>query len=333
MPRVVDLTWTGNHFLSEDVVRSWVHDAVEQMRVTNKGERDLAQLRREIGLFHDVDPRWVSVGCGSTHVLAALCHFFRSFRILDIIPNFHMTSSIALRDGLDYAAVPVRHPEDLIPAVLAARPMTNTLIVLSSPRNPFGYSFSIDTIRELLSVTPGPVIIDEAYAEFSPISVMSLVRLCSRLIVVRTFSKAWGLANLRVGYAVTAMLPERFQLESLLPYNVGELSSRVAARALSSAAIRESIELAIRARESFMQDVQTLPDVSVWPSHANFVCFETLAAAALADGAAACGIRVALLRDLRTYPSEWPDGVRVSMAADDVQARLVRAFAATVNAA
>ena len=76
------------------------------------------------------------------------------------------------------------------------------LIYIDSPNNPTGFQFSKQDIQKIIKKFNGPIIIDEAYGEFSDYSVVNLVKNNDNLIVIRTFSKAFGLAGLRLGYFV-----------------------------------------------------------------------------------------------------------------------------------
>jgi len=76
------------------------------------------------------------------------------------------------------------------------------LIYIDSPNNPTGFQFSKQDIQKIIKKFNGPIIIDEAYGEFSDNSVVNLVKNNDNLIVTRTFSKAFGLAGLRLGYFV-----------------------------------------------------------------------------------------------------------------------------------
>ncbi|WP_054858046.1 aminotransferase class I/II-fold pyridoxal phosphate-dependent enzyme [Vulcanisaeta sp. JCM 16159] len=105
------------------------------------------------------------------------------------------------------------------------------VIYLCSPNNPTGNLFSKESIEYLLSRVRSLVIIDEAYAEFARYSLIGLVRDYDNLAIVRTFSKAWGLASLRVGYVVASDTVINGLNRLSLPHNIPYPSMALVLRA------------------------------------------------------------------------------------------------------
>lgn len=326
---VEDLTWTGNYFLDDRVVQDLVSGLAPAMRFTKKGPVDSAPLRQEIARYHGIDPEWIHVGAGSSQVLDALFRRHADHEIVDVIPNFHMAHLTARRDGLAYCPLAVRRPEELLPALDAVTRRERALLVLSSPRNPLSYSFSAAQIRAVLAAWPGPVVVDEAYVEFSPVDLVPLLADHAQLILVRTFSKAWGLANLRLGYAMSRRLAgSSFRHQFLLAYNVGELGQRVACALLREPRpVLESIAAARRARQRFLDLLGRLDGCRAWESDANFVCVEAGFIPAALPRLEELGIRISPLHGLRRYAADWPAGARITVPRAEVQDRLLQVFA------
>jgi histidinol-phosphate aminotransferase len=148
------------------------------------------------------------------------------------------------------------------------------IVFLCSPNNPTGNRLSPERIGALVSRVDALVVVDEAYVEFARAS--SLVRRVGRapsLVVLRTFSKAWGLAAARVGYAVAH--PELVRAMDLvgLPYPLSEPAARAARGALECRdRVRDAVEEVRRERER-LADALTDRGFRVLPSEANFLCF------------------------------------------------------------
>jgi histidinol-phosphate aminotransferase len=228
-----------------------------------------------------LEARWnlpsgsVLVGNGSNEVLQAL--FLAALgpgrTVLLPRPSFGLYRQMAmlasarvvevdLEGGLSYDA------EALLAAVRRERP---DLVLFCCPNNPTGAVFPRERLAEMFDAAPGLVAVDEAYAEFSDWTSADLLPAQERLVVLRTFSKAWASASLRLGYALAAP-PTALQIrKALLPYNVSVLSAALGALVLQNARLFEERVAAIRAeRGRFFEGLRGLPGLDPIPSEANF---------------------------------------------------------------
>jgi histidinol-phosphate aminotransferase len=148
------------------------------------------------------------------------------------------------------------------------------IVYLTSPHNPTGSRFALDAVREIADETGRDtlVVVDEAYAEFAGgDSAVSLLDARDDVAVIRTFSKAYGLAGVRLGYA---LVPEDWAdayARVNTPFGVGELSCRAGMAALDDDEhVERTVEAARWAREYMYDDL----DARTWESHGNFVLVE-----------------------------------------------------------
>jgi histidinol-phosphate aminotransferase len=149
-----------------------------------------------------------------------------------------------------------------------------TLTFVCSPNNPTGTVEPAATIDALLAATDGLVVVDEAYGEFAPRSALELVRDDSRVVVVRTYSKVWSMAALRLGYAVgPAWLIEELD-KVVLPYHL-DVATQLAGRlALDLAGeMDDRVQRLVDERERVAKELSTIGGIEVHPSGANFVLF------------------------------------------------------------
>lgn len=176
-----------------------------------------------------------------------------------------------------------------------------TMIIICSPNNPTGAVYPTDRLKELLEATDKPVIVDEAYFEFSGDTVAGLLKSNENLVVLRTFSKAFSLAGLRVGYAL--MIPELAKEVSKvkLPYNINFFSLTAAEKLLQNRSkLEKAIEEIAAERDTMIQAMNGIEGVTAYPSKANFILFETpynpkdIFSSFLEDGL--------LVRDVSSYP-------------------------------
>jgi histidinol-phosphate aminotransferase len=150
------------------------------------------------------------------------------------------------------------------------------IVIVCSPNNPTGDCEPQATVEALLDVAPGLVVVDEAYAEFADPadSVRPLLKRFDNLVVTKTFSKAWRLAGVRIGYMLAAPVLVAELARVRLPYHLSTIT-----QVIGEAAIRHSTET-LRLVDALVEQrdrvARSLADrgVTVHPSKANFVLFE-----------------------------------------------------------
>jgi histidinol-phosphate aminotransferase len=150
------------------------------------------------------------------------------------------------------------------------------VIVVNSPNNPTGSVLPGGAVERLVAETSALVLCDEAYQDFGGPTALALLRRSSRLVVLRTFSKAMGLAGLRFGLALghPALIQEI--AKGKLPYNVNLVTLAAARTALRHAAVLgERTKQVIATRDRFLERLRDIPGLEVYPSWANFVLIRT----------------------------------------------------------
>ena len=150
------------------------------------------------------------------------------------------------------------------------------MIYLDSPNNPTGFQFSNKDLEKLIKSFSGPVIIDEAYGEFSNSSVLRLVKKYPNLILVKTLSKAFGLAGLRIGYMIAdKKFIEIFSNVIQYPYPLNTLAIECGILALEkSKQITSIFENIKKQRTRVIQNLKKYDAFDVFDSNANFVLFD-----------------------------------------------------------
>ena len=156
---------------------------------------------------------------------------------------------------------------------------------LCSPNNPTGMAEDPALIQSTIDNAPGIVVVDEAYAQFSPHTALSYINEDSRVAVSRTFSKTWSMAAARLGYVVGP----KWMIEDLevvtLPYHLDALKQRAGIIALQFLQHMEhGVQAVVAERERLIAAMQTMP-LTVWPSQANFILFRRNGAAAAGNSA------------------------------------------------
>lgn len=143
--------------------------------------------------------------------------------------------------------------------------------IMPSPNNPTGNSFREKDIEEILSGSNGIVVVDEAYGEYSDRSMLRRVNEFDNLIVIRTFSKAYAMAGLRVGYAASNLDISGMLNCVKIPYSLNMLSERAAMAAVKNQEfIRKSKELVCEQRPKLDAGLRAL-GFETYPSDSNFI--------------------------------------------------------------
>lgn len=283
-------------------------------------------LRSALAAWLSVPMANVVTGCGSDAVLDAA---FRALarpgdRLAYVPPTFSMVPAWAVANGLE----PVACALDVAAFVRSGA----RLVYLAAPNNPTGAMLPPDLLDDLLAMTSLAVVLDEAYVEFAAAS-SQVQRAVSeqRLLVVRTLSKAWGLAGLRVGYAVGAA-PLIAAIERTRgPFQVGGPVAAAAAAAVRDerAWLAAHVAGVCQRRERFVLALQRA-GMQPLPSEANFVLLPCRNRAgysrAASEVAAALQQRGVLVRALPELAGIG-DAIRVSIGNDEAMARAAAVLA------
>ena len=231
------------------------------------------RFRDAVGRYVGLDANYVIGGTGSDELIDLLIRLFvpAGEALLNFPPTFSFYPFLA---GLqDARVINVERRSDHcidIEASLAAAGDAS-LIVTTSPNNPSGTLLPRADLLRLLA-TRKPVIVDEAYAEFSQETCIDLVPQHENLIVLRTMSKWAGLAGLRVGYMVAQAALIDLVLRVKQPYNLNAAAEIAVLASLDDFGyLKERIALMVTERERMAGLLAGLPGFDVAPSASNFV--------------------------------------------------------------
>jgi histidinol-phosphate aminotransferase len=152
-----------------------------------------------------------------------------------------------------------------------------SLVILNSPNSPTGQSMSIADVERILQQTDSIVIVDEAYIEFSDKpSAELLLQKYDHLVILRTFSKAFSLAGLRIGYLLAQPLLCAEIMKPKIPFTVNNLSQHVAVKLLGMKGLMEERISYIKVQKDLLfGNLSQIPAVSVFPSDTNFLILRT----------------------------------------------------------
>lgn len=232
----------------------------------------LARLAEHYGWVAD----GVLVGNGSNELIQSTLSVTLGAgdRVVAPSPTFSLYRLLTAVLGGRYVPVPLGDGFvfDVDSLIDAAQRESARVIVLNSPNNPTGSALPDGAVERILSSTEALVVCDEAYQDFGGPSAIHLLAQSSRLVVLRTFSKALGLAGLRFGLALAHPAVAREIAKGKLPYNVNLMTLAAAGTVLDHAPMlaartREIVEV----RDRFVARLRDVPGLAVYPTAANFV--------------------------------------------------------------
>jgi histidinol-phosphate aminotransferase len=274
---------------------------------------EYVEAKRELAAFFGVREDELLFTNGTDEAIQVLVNTYLDDGddVLLLRPSYAMYRFYAEVAGASVREVDYR-PESLefpLEELLAAiRPATKAILV-ANPNNPTGTGIDADGVRRILDRAPNAaVLIDEAYFEFSGVTVIEWIETRPNLFVSRTFSKVYGMAAMRFGCLFSQAANVAYLHKAQSPYSVNTLATLAARAAICDADyVRDYVGEVLEARELAQAGLQRL-GIRAYPSQANFVLFEA--------GARAIPIRDELRRRgvlIRDRSYEIPGCVRVTI--------------------
>ncbi|MBS3764902.1 histidinol-phosphate transaminase [Candidatus Bipolaricaulota bacterium] len=290
-------------------LKSQVSEKLESLSFNRYPDPTSNGLRGKLADFYDLKPGNVVVGSGSDQLISYAVQLFAGNHAVIAPPTFSMYRFYSELAGLEVKEVPLTNNYDLrlkeIKEVLDGAAM----IFLCSPNNPTGNVFARETLIKLLK-TGKPLILDEAYVEFSGESQFELIEEFENLIVLRTFSKAFGLAGARAGYALAHGKTAEKLLRVKPPYNLSSTSAGIAKVVLENYdVVRERIDRIIDERERIYEEFNEF----AVQSKANFLLMDL-------DAGKYLGSRGVAVRE---FSGRLEDKIRVTVGTESENDRLI----------
>ena len=239
------------------------------------------ELPEKLAKIHEIPHESFIVSNGSNELIytIAMSIVHEKTKVLIPQPTFYLFEKVCTILGAEILKINAKDDLsfDADSILNMSRGMSRGLIILGSPNNPTGKSLPESFLGQLLSSTGAMVLLDEAYIEFSSRrSSIGLVKQHKNLVVLRTFSKAFSLAGLRIGY-LAAHPDTAFEiLKVKIPFTVNPLSEFTALKLLEHRNIfDERVRFLLRQKEEMMSALRGMPGVSVVESDANFFLFSS----------------------------------------------------------
>ena len=217
---ITKLNSNENFFLPLGFLRGLLKEVAEEVDPRLYPGEETSELRKALAKHVGASPEEIVIGTGGDQLIDLVSRMTLRYgdEALSIAPTFSIYEQCTKIQRAVYKSVPLKNDFSLdTEEILSSVTARTKLLFLCSPNNPTANQFDRQDIERLIQDFVGLVIIDEAYADFAEYSIVDLVEEFENIIVLRTFSKAFGLAGLRLGYAVTnsklaALVLEKLQL-------------------------------------------------------------------------------------------------------------------------
>ena len=239
------------------------------------------ELKQRIATIKGVDPSQIFVGNGSDEAIDLLFRIFCEHGrdvVITCPPTYGMYHVSA--DINDVAVREVRLTSEFqldVPAIVSGVTEQTKLIFICSPNNPTGNLMRRESVIEIARKFNGIVVVDEAYIDFADEpSLTAELDTLPNLVILQTFSKAWGMAGLRVGHAFASRAIIDLFNRVKPPYNVSGIAQRAVIEALGDGErVKHWVDSALHQRSVLAESLTVLDFVEkVYPSDANFVLVE-----------------------------------------------------------
>ena len=277
--RILKLNYNENLFIPREKLVEIMREVAEECDSRIYPQEEENKLKEKISAYLTVPADCVVVGNGSDELIDRITGLFieKAEKAVTISPTFPVLRQCVQRQGAEYVAVPLLQDFGLdVEDLLSEFVPEARLLYLCSPNNPTANQFKKEEITALIQEFPGIVVIDEAYAEYADYSMVQHVKKFENAIILRTFSKAFGLAGLRLGYAVTNVTLAKVLAEKTLPFPVSVFTLGMGRKLLENRAmVEKTVEELKSEREKLIENLENIRGINAFDSKTDFVLFNT----------------------------------------------------------
>lgn len=275
--RVVKLNLNENFAVANDVMRKLLLEVSQNVDARQYPPPYSALAVKAISDFFGFSESEIYVGNGADDILDSLMKVFvkKGSKVLVVEPTFPLYAYFTQLYGGKKVTVLLRPNFELnVDGILEKCDEQTPLLIICSPNNPTGNQFKKEDIEKILQEFDGVVVVDEAYVDFARYTVIDWTRNFDNLIVLRTFSKAFGLAGIRAGFFVSNKSIAGYVKRATHPFDVNIVTQRLVALALQNwDYFKERVRYIIKEREWLRKALAKIDGITPYPSDANFILF------------------------------------------------------------
>lgn len=238
-------------------------------------------LRKKLGAFLKVKPENIFCGVGSDEIIDLMIRIFCTpgkDSVITLEPTYGMYKVACDINAVKSVAVNLTPDFQIdLPKTVKSFSRGSKLLFTCSPNNPTGNLLNKKDILDLTKKFKGVVIVDEAYIEFADSgSLINEAAKSENLVVLRTFSKAWGMAGVRFGYAVAPKPVIDYLYKIKAPYNMNKLSGAAVLKAIEKYSVKDKfVKQIVRNKDILLNELSGIPQIGkIYPTDSNFILFK-----------------------------------------------------------
>ena len=276
---IVKLNYNENLYIPRKKVIPLLKEVAEECDFRIYPQEEEARLREKLSEYLQVPQDCLTLGNSSDEVMERVIRIFldEGDSAVTFAPTFSVFKYCVKYQGAEYVPVPLKDNFTIdMDAMCKAFTPNARLLYLCSPNNPTANQLKRREIEALTEDFPGIVMVDEAYGEYADYSVVPLINKYENLVVLKTFSKAFSLAGLRLGYAVANPRLAKALDKMPAPYPVNVVSLSMGRKMLENISLmRESVAALKLERGKLINSLNEIKGVEAFDSKASFVLFNT----------------------------------------------------------
>jgi len=276
VPHKIKLDANENPFDMPEQIRKLIAEEVGKHSFNRYPDPAAMALRELLAAELDVSADQLAIGNGSDELINYIIAAFGGGKVIFSSPTFSIYGIFAKVWGTEVVDVPLSadfhiKPDDIISAANAGG---RSVVFICYPNNPTGNCFSQQAILDIIERSNAIVVVDEAYHEFAGETFLPQLEQYENLVILRTFSKAFGLAGLRTGYMIAGRRIIREIMKVKMVYNINSLSQKIALILLEHKdEVFPYVEKILRERDRLTQRLDGLNKITPFPTDANFILF------------------------------------------------------------
>ncbi len=274
---VLKLDSNENYAVKREFTLDLINQTQESLDVREYPLGGTERLVAALSDYAKIPSEMIGVGNGSDQIIDLVLANFASAetKILTSEPTFGFFEERCKLYSIPTIRIPFTNNMTLDLEKFLSNTKKASMLYLDSPNNPTGFQFARNELEQLIQEFEGPVIIDEAYVEFADYSVLDLTKKMKNLIVLRTLSKSFGLAGLRIGYFVAnKKVVDVFTRVIQYPYPLNTIAIEAGILALQkSKHFIEIVNQIKKERSRIIEKLRSMKVFEVFDSNANFVLF------------------------------------------------------------
>ncbi|MBD3229387.1 MAG: histidinol-phosphate transaminase [Candidatus Lokiarchaeota archaeon] len=280
---LIKLDANENDFIDKEWLNEILRKAINEIDITRYPDPQAYELRKIIAKYQNTKIDNIIMGNGTDDLIDCIIRMFLDHKsdIIVIEPTFSMYKYSASMIGSSYTPVLLKPNFDLDIQKLENSIKPNTkLIFICSPNNPTANQFFVKEISNILDLTDKIVVIDEAYVDFARYSISkdtNLIDKYDNLVLLKSYSKSWGLAGLRAGYAIANPEIIEFLRSIRKVYNFNSVAQAMLLEMYKNYDdIQSKIEQIKKERQWLSNQISKFQDLLVYPSETNFILIKLI---------------------------------------------------------